>query len=172
VRSGLALRRKLLYLPDRAPLEAAFHRALLAPDDEPWDQVALTRAVAVDAGGAGRVRLRLGAAVGLLASGWPVYEIWRRHREGRPTGSVPAGTGDRLVICRSGYTPRVQPVSGPVSELLGGILGGLGLADLVARGLCGGVARRADRRRHRHRLQCRPATGRPGGAGPAAGLPV
>jgi hypothetical protein len=84
--------------------------------------------------GAGQVRLRLGAPVGLLASPWPVYEIWRRHRDDAATDLVPAGGGNRLVICRSGWRPRVEPVSEPVLALLGAVAAGLTLAALAAAG--------------------------------------
>ncbi len=123
---------ELGYLPDLARLELAFHRALFAADDLPWDQAGFAAAVAAD--GAGRVRLRLGAAVSLLGSPWPIHEIWRRHRDRGATDAVPAGSGDRLVVCRSGYRPRVRRVSEPVLALLDGVRAGMTIGELSTAG--------------------------------------
>jgi hypothetical protein len=122
----------LPYLPDLARLELTFHAALFAADDPPWDADAF--AAAVENSGAGRLRLRLGRSVTVLASTFPVHEIWRRHREARDTTQVPAGNGDLLVVSRQALRPRVQRVSPDAFALLRAVADGQSLAALTERG--------------------------------------
>jgi hypothetical protein len=81
------------------------------------------------------IRFRLAASLRLLASDYPVHEIWRRHREGGDTASVPLSGGDRLAIRRDGYAPQVQPVKPALFGLLVAIGEGRPLGVLAASGL-------------------------------------
>ena len=122
----------LPYLPDLARLELTFHAALFAADDPPWDADGF--AAAVERGATGQLRLRLGRSLTLLASTFPVHEIWRRHREALDTMQVPAGNGDLLVVSRQALRPRVQRVSPAAFALLHAVADGQSIAALTERG--------------------------------------
>jgi hypothetical protein len=127
---GLA---RLDYLADLARLECRWHAVYYASEDSPFDMEAFARESAGTS--AEDIRFRLVASLRLLASDYPVHEIWRRHREGGDTGSVPLGGGDRLVIRRGGHAPQVQPVDPDLFELLAAIGEGRPLGALAADGL-------------------------------------
>ncbi len=91
--------------------------------------------IASAAGETEQARLRLGAALRLLASDYPIGDIWRRHREGRDTGRVPLGEGDRLVIRRAGYLPDIEAVEPKIFDLLSALSQGKTLGCLAADGL-------------------------------------
>lgn len=94
------------YLADLARLEWHWHAAYYAPDDPLFD-LARFSALAAD-GHAEQARFRLSTALRLLASDYPIGEIWRRHREAGDTSKVAMGEGDRLVIRRVDFRPRIE----------------------------------------------------------------
>ena len=121
------------YFPDLARLEWHWHAVYYAPADPPFDMHAFARASAGE--GARTIRFRLAIDLRLLASCYPVYEIWRRHREGEGTGPVPLGEGARLVIRRDGYAPLAETVASGLFDLLAAIAGGHSLGELANGGL-------------------------------------
>jgi hypothetical protein len=121
------------YLPDLARLEWSWHAVYYAPEDSPFDMEGFARESAGQ--GAEGIRFRLGADLRLLSSGFPVHEIWRRHREGENTDSVPMGSGDLLVIRRVGFAPSVEEIESDLFALLDAIEEGSPLGALVAAGL-------------------------------------
>lgn len=121
------------YLADLARLEWHWHAVYYAPEDPPFNMEAF--ALASSGAGAEQIRFRLSAAMRLLASEYPVHEIWRRHRDGGDTESVAIGAGDRLLIRREGFFPRVESTKPDLFALLAAILDGHSLGALAADGL-------------------------------------
>jgi hypothetical protein len=121
------------YLADLARLEWHWHAAYYAADDPAFDAERFTLLAA--RGAAGGVRLRLSAALRLLASDYPVEEIWRRHRKGGAPAVVAMGGGDRLVIHRVGFRPDVEAVEGELFDLLRAVSSGESLAAIADAGL-------------------------------------
>lgn len=123
----------LPYLEDLARLEWHWHAVYYAADDPPFDAPGFA-ALAAD-GAAAQAHLYLSAALRLLASKYPVREIWQRHREGGDTAEVTAGDGEHLVIFRDGFSPRVEAVPRAIWALLRAISQGASLTDLAEAGL-------------------------------------
>lgn len=121
------------YLADLACLEWHWHASYYAADDPPFDLEGFARDSAGE--GAAGIRFRLASSLRLLASDFPVHEIWRRHRGGEDTASVSMGSGDRLVIRREGYVPLVEAVVPGLFELLAAIAAGRMLGELDSDGL-------------------------------------
>jgi hypothetical protein len=118
---------------DIPPLEVLLEDAYYAADDPTFDAGGFA-ALAAD-GAAAQARLQLSASLRLLASDYPVREIWRRHREGGDTTEVPAGDGEHLVIFRDGFSPRVEAVSTATWQLLRALFRDGSLEALAAAGL-------------------------------------
>jgi hypothetical protein len=84
--------RHLTYLPDVARLEWAMNTALHAPDAPPIEPPALLH----------RAEAALHPSVTLLASAWPVDEIWRANQPGAEETTVGLDPGDvRLQVWRA-----------------------------------------------------------------------
>lgn len=120
---------ELPYLEDLARLEWHWHAVYYAADDPPFDAPGFA-ALAAD-GAAGEAHLHLSAALRLLASNYPVREIWQRHREGGDTAEVTAGDGEHLVIFRHGFSPQVDAVPPSTWALLRAISRGASLTNLA-----------------------------------------
>lgn len=93
----------LPYLVDLARLEWHWHAAYYAPDDPRFDFAGF--AALAESGRAELVRVHPSASLRLLASPYPVRELWRRHRKGGDTTSVPSGEGERLAVRRIAWRP-------------------------------------------------------------------
>jgi hypothetical protein len=120
------------YLADLARLEHQWHAAYYAPSDPGFDADRFAAVAGED--GAARVRFQLSASLRLLASDYPIAEIWRRHREGGDTAAVAASGGERLVISRVRFRPRVEAVDVGTFNLLMGMVEGRPLCDLAEAG--------------------------------------
>lgn len=93
--------RDLIYLPDTARLEWAYHEVFHAPDHPALDLSALASVRPEDYG---RLHWRLHPACRLLASDFPVLRIWQVNREDTEcmeTVDLAAG-GTRLLVIRRG----------------------------------------------------------------------
>jgi hypothetical protein len=98
--------RDLVYLPDVARLEWAVHRAWHAPDAAALDS-ALLGAIGGDR--LGVMALRLHPSVSLIASPWPIDEIWRSAQADDPAWTVDLDRGDaRLEVRRAGDRVRLD----------------------------------------------------------------
>lgn len=87
--------RDLPYLPDVARMEWLAHLAHYAADSAPFD---FSRPAEV----------RLAPACGLLASNWPLAQIWEAHQEGGDPASVNLDAGpDRILVHRAGWRVEV-----------------------------------------------------------------
>ena len=120
---------RLPYLGDLARLEWHWHAVYYAPEDPSFDMEGFAQASS--GAGAEAIRFRLSAGLRLLASDYPVHEIWRRHREGGDTDRIAVGEGDRLVIRRNGVSASVEAVREPLFALLSAIAGGNPLGVLA-----------------------------------------
>jgi hypothetical protein len=127
------LLRELPYLADLAQLEWLWHDLHYAEDDVPFDLE--TFAMAAGREDAHLIRFRLAAPLRLLTSDYPVHEIWRRNREGDDTAEVRMGDGDRLVLVRERFRPRVVPVAASTHDLLTAIASGRTLGALEEEGI-------------------------------------
>lgn len=123
----------LPYIVDLARLEWHWHAVYYAPNDPAFDSAGFAAIAA--AGRVEQTRFRLSAALRLLASDYPIGEVWRRHREGSDTSAVAMGNGDRLVILRIGFRPVVESAQPDIFELLSAISCGETLSALAANGL-------------------------------------
>ncbi len=90
----------LVYLPDMARLEWAYHHAYFAEDVPLFD---LNRLATVAAGAYPDLRWRLHPSCTLLTSAYPIAAIWHAHQDGAPTDfhiDLNSG-GDSLLVYRN-----------------------------------------------------------------------
>lgn len=120
----------LPYLADLARLEWHWHAVYYAPDDRVYDAAGFA-ALAAD-GRAEQARFRLSAALRLLASEFPVHELWQRHQAGGEPSEVAVTDGDYLVIRRFGFRPTIEPIEPDVFGLLSALAEGVTLDALAA----------------------------------------
>jgi hypothetical protein len=120
------------YLADLASLEQHWHAAYYAAKDPDFDTDRFAAVAAED--GALGVRFQMSAGLRLLASRYPIAEIWRRHREGGETAAVTMEAGDRLVIARADLRPTVEVVDRETFNLIHALCKGKRLGDLSAEG--------------------------------------
>lgn len=121
----------LPYLPELARLEWYWHAAYYAPDDVPFPATGLASLTPDDIE---RIRFPLSASLGLMETGFPVFEIWRRHREKDEVSGVEALLEtEYLCIYREGHEPGVERIDKPRYALLGACGEGLCLAQLAER---------------------------------------
>ena len=126
---------ELPYLPDLARLEWYWHAAYYAPDDVPFATSIPATLLQVDSA---RITFPLSASVGLMETGFPVFDIWRRHRAKDEVSSIEAlREPDCLCIYREGYEPRIERIDGACYALLDACGRDLSLAQLAG---CDGIA--------------------------------
>lgn len=105
----------LPYLHDLALLEYHWHQALFAPDDLPFDYTDFADA----ANRPERLVFTLSASLYPMQSDWPVFELWRRHRNGEAPREIRAdGTPDRLAIVRAELEVEIVRVDAEAFALL------------------------------------------------------
>jgi len=110
------------YLQDLASLEFKFHAAYYADSDPVFDFELLEQKVKKGE----QVYLQLSASLGMLASRYPVYEIWLHNQPGLKTTNIGKGKHNvqaitdtqYLLLRREEYTPVVSPVSDREYRLL------------------------------------------------------
>jgi hypothetical protein len=91
--------RTLLYLPDVASLEWAWHEGFHAADTEPLDPA---RFAALTPDQYGRLRFALHPSARLIASDYPILRIWESNQDGwdgEETIDLDSG-GERLLVIR------------------------------------------------------------------------
>lgn len=97
----------LIYLPDIARLEWAWHRAFHAADAEPLDPA---RLAALTPEQHEQLHLKLHPSAHLLSSDYPISRIWEANQEGQDseaTISLDAG-GERLLVIRRGLDVLIE----------------------------------------------------------------
>lgn len=107
--SGFEPARTLVYLPDVARLEWAWHRAFHAPDPEPMDRQQLAN---TDPADYGTLRFRLHPSARLIDSRWPVLRIWEVHQQsGEPDPIDLDQGGEKMLVIRRGLEVIVSRLS-------------------------------------------------------------
>lgn len=100
----------LVYLPEMARLEWAYHRAYLAEGVPPFD---LNRLATVTAASYAELRWRLHPGCTLFASTYPVAAIWQAHQDGAPADfhiDLSSG-GDSLLVHRHGLSTEIVSIA-------------------------------------------------------------
>ncbi len=116
------------YLAHLAAMEYGLNLAYYAPDTPPWELAALARVPQPEQG---RIRLRLRKDLHLLASPWPLYQLWHHHQRGK-LGAELARTGHQyLLLHRQGFKPVPRLLSRPLYTLLHALASGAPLAALA-----------------------------------------
>ena len=120
--------RDLSYLPDVARLEWAMNEALHAADAPPFDPAALAT---VPADETPDLILRLDPALRLLASPWPIDEIWAANQPGSdPDARLDRDAGEaRLQIRRVGDRVRFRRIDAASFAFRRALADGERLAD-------------------------------------------
>lgn len=123
----LASFRDLPYIEDLARLEWHYHAAWYRPDDAAFDFQSFDAASRQ----AERIVFCPSASLALVASRFPIREIWHRHRDGGDTASVNAPDGsEHLCIHRAGFQVAIHRIDAAVYRLLSACLRHRTLADL------------------------------------------
>lgn len=106
---AFAATQDLPYLADVARMEWSVHRAWFAADSPPFEPARLGR---VPAAGVADLRPVLAAAVGLIASRWPLARLWEAHQpeQGGPVDVDLRAGGDHVLVDRPGWRPRVRAI--------------------------------------------------------------
>ncbi len=118
------------YLPDLARLESHLHAAYYAADDAPFDFDAFAQATARQSDK--EIRFLLPAALRLLTSAYPLFEIWRANKEQSAAAEVGARpTNEYLCICRRNNKPTAEPIDPSHFDLLQAIDKGATLEQLA-----------------------------------------
>ena len=120
--------RELPFLPDLARLEWLVASAFHAFEEAPLDPAELAK---VPADARERLRLRFQPSVGVIASAWPILDIWQART--RPRDEIDVDLRDRpqrVLVARRGLQTRCELLDERQSRLLRGLLSGspLGLA--------------------------------------------
>lgn len=125
----------LTYLPDVARLEWAYHQVFHAASHPPLDLAALAR---VPAERRGELRFRLHPAARLLASAFPILQIWRVNQDeysGDPTVDLDQGGVELLVLRRENLDIEFQPLEDGEFSLLHTLAGNGDFATACERAL-------------------------------------
>lgn len=120
------------YLPDLARLEFMIHAACYADPEPEFDFKGFEQGVQQGE----EIRFRINPSLGLLATAYPVDEIWRLNQP-RSTGpepgrTIPAIAGKRyLLVLRNEYRPLVTSVSRTEYRLLQAFAANRTLQDAI-----------------------------------------
>jgi hypothetical protein len=132
--AGFEPARELVYLPDVARLEWAWHRAFHAADHAP---LTIERLAAVPPEQYGQLRFRLHPSVQLIASDYPLLRIWQVNQP-EYTGDVAvnlASGGVRLLVARHELEVVIEPLSAGDDALLRDFAAGQRFEDASAAAL-------------------------------------
>lgn len=96
-----------VYLQELASLEYAAHRVHYELDDDPFDLKGFSELQQRT----GEMQMVLSHSLSLLEMKYPVFEIWRRHRDGESIDQVESLTSNQyLVVYRREFVPEAIPV--------------------------------------------------------------
>lgn len=120
---------ELPYLADLAQLEFYWHKVYYADDDSVFDFDLVST---IPESAAGSLRFTLSPALELLASQYPVYEIWQLNRDGGNTASVESIEDKAYyLVHRHDFKPVISQVDAVTWNLLHDIQCGATLQDLL-----------------------------------------
>ena len=131
--SDQRLPQDVIYLADLARLEYLLHRAYYVDDDPSFDFSEFERMVndGID------ISLHTSHALGLIASGYPLHQIWMANISQRGGSRVKAINGTQyLVVYRDRFKPRIETVDHCTYRTLVAILDACSLQQLVGHGDC------------------------------------
>jgi len=98
--------RDLVYLPDVARLEWAWHRAFHSPDPGTLELESLTD---IEPSRYGELRFRVHPSAALLQSPWPVQHIWEAHQgSGEPEPVDLQSGAEQMLVIRRGLEVAVE----------------------------------------------------------------
>jgi hypothetical protein len=133
--NGLKEAVELPYLPDVAALEWAYHEVFHAAESEPLDVRGLAR---VNAYEQERLRFALARAARLVASCFPVMQIWEANQDGALSSaaiSLDAG-GDWLLVQRRGLSRIIERLTPGEFALLSALAADAPLAEACEAAVC------------------------------------
>lgn len=125
----------LVYLPDVARLEWAYHQVFHAASHPPLDLAALAR---VPAERQGALHFQLHPAARLLESAFPILRIWQVNQDGYrgdPTVDLAEGGVKLLVFRRETLDIEFQPLEDGEFSLLRALAGGCDFATACERAM-------------------------------------
>jgi hypothetical protein len=125
----------LVYLPDVARLEWAYHQVFHAASHPPLDLAALAR---VPAERQGALHFQLHPAARLLESAFPILRIWQVNQDGYrgdPTVDLAEGGVKLLVFRRETLDIEFQPLEEGEFSLLRALAGGCDFATACERAM-------------------------------------
>lgn len=117
------------YLPDVARLEWLLHRAYAAADPQTREPCRLPL---VDVAAASRLRAVLAPACAVLASRWPLHQLWAVHQDDYAGAMAVAWRPERVLVWREGYVPRASPLDPAPYAFLEAARGGRSLEEALA----------------------------------------
>ena len=113
---------RLPFLPDLARLEWFISQAFHAFEQPPLDPASLS-GFSLD--GWDRVRVVFQPSVGVIASAWPIVDIWEARTRPREEVDIDLiNRPQRALVFRQGLTVRCERVDEPQHRLLDGLLAG------------------------------------------------
>ena len=134
---------RLPFLPDLARLEWLVCRAFHAFEQPPLEPV---RIAALPPKAWDRLQLAFQPSVGVVASAWPIRDIWAARRQPRDSVTLDiVGRPQRVLVFRQQLEVRCDLLVEPACQLLDALLAGrpLGEALRVAEGMDAAAVRRA-----------------------------
>ena len=125
-----ALAQRLPFLPDLAALEWLVYRAFHAVEQAPLDP---SRLVKLPPEEWDQARLTFQPAVGVVASAWPILDIWETRTRVRSEINIDlANRPQRVLVFRQQLQVRCELLDEPQSLLLDGLLKGQTLGAVCA----------------------------------------
>jgi hypothetical protein len=128
--AGFAPAAGLVYLPEVARLEWAWHEAFHAPEAPPLRVETLARVAPADYP---RLRFRLHPSARLVDSPYPVLRIWQANQpdySGDPIVDLDEG-GCRVLVIRRGFSVELRELSEPEFVLLASLADGRRLEEAI-----------------------------------------
>ncbi len=125
----------LVYLPDMARLEWAYHRAYFADDAVPFD---LARLVNIAPESYAGLRWQLHPSCTLLTTAYPVAAIWQAHQDGANADfniDLEAG-GDSLLVYRNGLSMNINRIAPASVHWLAQLQQNICMGDATEATLC------------------------------------
>ena len=112
------------YLPDAARLDYALRQSYHAEDAEPFDPTALAT-LSPDA--LAKAHLGIAPAVILLASDWPLYDIWRFNTQ--TDAPKPSAEAQWVLITRAEFDPQPHHLTPAQGAWVQAVMAGAPLAE-------------------------------------------
>jgi len=117
------------YLADLAQLEWQIQKVYFSADNVKLDMIKFQQACATQAG---EMSFSLQASVSILASEYPIAELWQMHQEDEPDqGATVVAEYEWLCIFRDGYQVSIRKINADLYNLIVAIQDGKTLTDIA-----------------------------------------